>query len=331
MDMDKKALLARHAPIYHFHPDEAFFPSTPEQYLSASDLFELATHRPVVKGPLSGRLLQLLSSRRAKGSAYYMRLRNTQVDCVRIGHKTDLQNVPIYGRVLRQDHTTAVLLYIAFFAHRGASTILGFAKESDAHDADFQYLIVHVSSANTVTRVFFGRDGTNGSGVWRSAADCQLEHQLQPHVYVGLNSHGLQPEAAVVVRYRWLGTERTADKGLQWTPSVQMLSSTSWAELGPDSGILWDKVAQVQLNAHYDVRGEGVVTEISLSPFGFGLLSFAVEVGTALFLSNRTSFITDQFGSTVGTILSILISYALLWMSQAAIRLFARDKHDEET
>jgi hypothetical protein len=365
------ALLNRHLPIVHLHPDEEFFPSTPYRYLTGSDLFDATTDEPVLIGPLNSTDLYTFSQQHANdqkarprhqqqiaqsavtGStqstqstqftqstqstqSFYLRLRPSTADCIRIGVKSDLKHIPVFGRVVRRDETSAVLLYILFFAHRGPSTVLGFKKRSAAHDADFEYAIVHVSGDSLpedshVRRVFFSRNGLS-SGKWKNASQCELERGIRPHVYVAEDSHGLHSTDAVIVRSFLLESERTSRKGRIWFPRLQVLpftddaqfkpELTGWAEVG--SSILWDRDAKIQLNSYYDYQGAGIGWQIALSPFEYGFLSFGAEVGVAVYLARRTDFITDQYGLVPGTILSLFISYVLLWLSQNAVRFFSQ-------
>lgn len=325
-------VLKRFAPVFHLHPQEEFFPCSVDRFLAGAELLDAHTGQTELSPPLTSASLYQFSRRNQNSTdAFCLHLLDDSTDCIRSGNKSSWKSVPVYGRIVRRSDNTWVLTYTLFFGHHGPPSYLGFEQTSASHDADFQYVIVHVDRlSQTVRRVFFGRDGTEGSGIWRSpqTQGCSLFQRTHTHVYVALNTHGLYPKPAIYPRHFLMGSDKTAVRGRTWLPPVQWIVADSHPEFRADTmgwalaHVNWDE-SGVRPHTGYDAVGSGITYQVGLSRFQWALFVFTTDVAAAAWATVTTDSTFQRYGLLTGSVLTVLIVYALAFLSQEAIYYFA--------
>jgi hypothetical protein len=221
-----KAVVARHLPDFHLHPDDAYLPCSAEFFMTNSELRARAPDGAVTvlapRGALAGPLL--LESQAAHPShRLWMELHPS----ARPGQPLEeVNDVPVYAvakGIIKKGDPCALealeITYITVFAYNGDYPVVPGLIHTGAHDGDVEHLTarVHPETGDLLAMWYNAHRSRDGQWV-PAAAVPRCPATGRPLAYIAKHGHGNYPAPGTILRHFFLGNDRCSANGPVWRP-----------------------------------------------------------------------------------------------------------------
>lgn len=208
-------------PIFYFHSEETYFPTTPDLYLENSELLD-ENENVVESVPITQ--AELYSYASSGYEDYRLDLINTNI----INNDLD-EDVPIYAYVKEENNKTYVT-YLIFYAYSGPVNILG--MDVGAHNADIEHITLEFDSNHELLRAYYAAHGYT-EGTWVPEQDVTFRRR-RPVVYVAKHTHANYFDRGIVFRYLGFGNDEMERK-IRWEPDVVYIREENDLYFTPDN------------------------------------------------------------------------------------------------
>lgn len=200
-------LVNDYSPIFYFHRDEKYFPTTPDHYLENSNLLDgddvLVKSAPITQA-------DLYAYADTGSREYKLELQDNDI----INDEFN-RNVPIYAYT-KEENNKIYVTYLIFYSYSGPVNILG--MEAGAHYADIEHVTLEFNTNHDLLRVYFAAHGYE-EGQWVDANDISKSFN-HPVIYVANSTHANYSKRGLIFRYLGFGNDETGRWFNRWSPDV---------------------------------------------------------------------------------------------------------------
>lgn len=219
-DDREEKLLGRYAPLYYFHPEEEYFPSTVEQYL------EHATLRFHYRGlhddeilPVGGITSGTLASQSHRNKnlfgvytdewirsdeardvflqgGYFLQIPSNEDQEQVYRGDVQLTRTKLYGHVFRDEQSKIRIQYWMFFPYNLAPSVAGVRLN---HEGDWEHITIQLNEQEELETVAYASHNNEGKRYFRNelqfcdGRNTEKTHYSDTHthpvVYVALGTH----------------------------------------------------------------------------------------------------------------------------------------------
>jgi hypothetical protein len=202
-------LITKHKPILYFHPNESFFPSSPDYYLQHCSIVD-SDNTVLISKPSQTELYDLFRKNRDAR----MVLNSDSDERVKLGDST--MQSSIYAYVQNFESDKIHITYVFFYPYNGWYDVLGLAKVG-YHNADIEQFTVELDrETESPLRYFYA---SHGHGSWHDADTVSFEGS-HPVAYAAIHGHGLYSKPGVYFRIYGLASDKTSKSDFRWDSDI---------------------------------------------------------------------------------------------------------------
>jgi hypothetical protein len=319
MQSEIEILAQRFVPYFYFHPNEKYYPVTPDYLMSGCELYfgdKGEGYTVIPQGQLTQNNLvnQISTTGERSGNfgsdeleertKFRLLIKDKKILS---GQKDMLDNIPVYcfANVIRTQiggNSEKVLTFIDFFyyalyANNGATAILGLGG---AHDFDIEGVIVRYNYTGGVIHRVFMTQHSGGEWLLPNQIERDGDHVI---AYAAKYSHTTYPAPKVWVRMFGLAND-TTKKGILWKPRVEYLDLTVQRANNMWSHFTGTMDFSTQVLPHYRSAWRDTTSFKLSNPSTLSVLDKELNIGTK-FIS------IGALLSIIATIIIIIAIYSI--------------------